>query len=118
MLPDAERADRLVAGVDAGLTGLDSATDPRTAVIDCWVRLERAAAGVGVGRRSEETATDLAVRVLADARVGRDPLDRLLALYHEARYSTHPITPGDLDAARSVLAEVRRDLASAPVDTA
>lgn len=118
VLPDAERADRLVAGVDAGLTRLDSAADPREAVIDCWVRLEGAAAGVGVSRRPEETATDLAVRVLAGARVGRDPLDRLLALYHEARYSAHPLTSADVDAARSVLAEVRRDLASARVDTA
>lgn len=112
VLPDAEPGEQLAAGVDAGLTELDAGTDPRQAVIDCWVRLEGAAAGVDVARRPEETATDLAVRVLAGARVGRGALDRLLALYHEARYSPHPITPADVDAARSVLAEVRHDLAS------
>lgn len=117
-LPDAERAARLAAGVDAGLSELDSNADPRNAVIDCWVRLEDAAAHAGVTRRPEETATDLAVRVLAGARVGHDPLDRLLALYHEARYSPHPITAADVSAARSVLGEVRHDLASEPVDTA
>lgn len=110
VLDPVERAQRLLAGVDAGLAGLD-ATDSRRAVIDCWVRLEQAVAELGVARRPEETATDLAVRTLADHRVPDPAVHRLLALYHEARYSAHPIEPGDLDAARSSLGEVRTAIA-------
>ncbi|MGH3096547.1 MAG: DUF4129 domain-containing protein [Streptosporangiales bacterium] len=116
-IPEAERAERLIAGIDAGLADLEAGRGARVAVIDCWVRLERAAADAGVTRRPEETATDLAVRMLAGERVRRQALDRLLVLYHLARYSRHPITSDDVDAARSVLAEIRHDLASQPVDT-
>lgn len=109
LLADPARAERLLHGVDAGLAEL-GATDPRRAVIECWVRLERAARDLEVARRPEETATDLAVRVLAAHHVRRDSLDALLGLYHEARYSPHDITAGDVEAARSALGEVRADL--------
>lgn len=109
VLADSARAERLLRGVDAGLAEL-GAKDPRRAVMECWVRLEHAARDLDVARRPEETATDLAVRVLAAHHVRHAPLDGLLGLYHEARYSPHDITAGDVEAARTALGEVRADL--------
>ncbi|MQA06057.1 MAG: DUF4129 domain-containing protein [Streptosporangiales bacterium] len=99
VLPPAEQAERLLAGADAGLAELD-APDARGALIECWARLEQAAAGLGMPRRPEETATDLAVRILAERRAPEPAVRRLLALYHEARYSTHPVDAAERTAAR------------------
>lgn len=53
-------AREVVAALDAGLVELDDrSTDPRTAVIACWVRLEEAAEDAGVPRHTGDTPTDL-----------------------------------------------------------
>ena len=48
----AQTAEEVVAALDAGLVDLsDTDTDPRRAVIACWVRLEQAAAAAGMPRQ-------------------------------------------------------------------
>jgi hypothetical protein len=62
---------------------------PRNAIVECWLRLERAVEEAGFVRRPSDTSTELTERVLADSLVDRRALRRLAALYREARFSDH-----------------------------
>jgi hypothetical protein len=83
--PDAEPVRAAVA---AGLEdlALDGA-DPRSVVIACWLRLERAAASAGTPREPSDTPADLVARMLAQHRVSGPVLDRLAEVYRRARYA-------------------------------
>jgi hypothetical protein len=105
---------RLRGEVAAGLEDLDETGDPRRAVIACWLRLERAVAEAGTPRRRAETPADLVTRVLAEHRVRPAGLQRLSALYREARYSRHELDEGVRGSARAALDDVRRDLSAVP----
>ncbi|MEH0843471.1 DUF4129 domain-containing protein [Micromonospora sp. CPCC 205711] len=115
----AEGTAREVAAVlDAGLVELDdTATDPRTAVIACWVRLEEAATEVGVPRRTGDTPTDLVGRLLrgdpsagVPAIASADVLDGFAHVYREARYATHTVDEHMRDQARAALRRLRGEL--------
>jgi hypothetical protein len=111
--PDA--ADEVVAALDAGLLDLsDADSDPRRAVIACWVRLEQAAAAAGTPRRPGDTPTDLVSRLLAEQHVGADVLSGFAAVYREARYATHTVDERMRADARAALQSLRTDLAGAP----
>ena len=111
-------AREVVAAVDAGLVDLDDhATDPRTAVIACWVRLEEAAAAAGVPRLTGDTPTDLVTRLLrGDASAGvpaivsADVLGEFAHVYREARYATRPVDERTRDQARAALRRLRGEL--------
>ncbi|TDB69441.1 MULTISPECIES: DUF4129 domain-containing protein [unclassified Micromonospora] len=113
-------AREVVAALDAGLVELDDAdTDPRTAVIACWVRLEEAATEVGVPRRTGDTPTDLVTRLLrGDVAAGvpaiasADVLDGFAHVYREARYATHTVDARMRDQARAALRRLRGELAA------
>lgn len=108
----------VVAALDAGLVELDDRdTDPRTAVIACWVRLEEAAATAGVSRRTGDTPTDLVTRLLSGepdadvpAIVSADVLSEFAHVYREARYATHAVDERMRDQARSALRRLRGEL--------
>lgn len=110
--PDAPRAGVEVGVPEAGdaLAAADAAlaagADPREVVIACWVRLEAAAEARGLGRRPAETATDVARRWLAGGP-DRAAVDELAALYHEARYSTHPVSEAHRARARAAVSRLR-----------
>ncbi|MEH0819003.1 MULTISPECIES: DUF4129 domain-containing protein [unclassified Micromonospora] len=113
-------AREVVAALDAGLVELDDAdTDPRTAVIACWVRLEEAATEAGVPRRTGDTPTDLVTRLLrgdpaagVPAIAGADVLDGFAHVYREARYATHTVDARMRDQARAALRRMRGELAA------
>ncbi|MEU1751315.1 DUF4129 domain-containing protein [Micromonospora matsumotoense] len=113
-------AREVVAALDAGLEELDDAdTDPRTAVIACWVRLEEAATEAGVPRRTGDTPTDLVTRLLRgdpDAGVpaiaSADVLDGFAHVYREARYATRSVDARMRDQARGALRRLRGELAA------
>nr|BFE79756.1 hypothetical protein GCM10020093_023570 [Planobispora longispora] len=92
-LPDEpeETVLRVREALRAGLADLDSAGDPRRAVIACWLRLEHAAARAGTPRALADTPADLVARLLAAHRVGEAALERLAAAYRRARYSPHEV---------------------------
>lgn len=115
--PDAasdELRSRLRGEVVAGLEDLDEAADPRRAVIACWLRLERTVAEAGTPRLAAETPGELVGRVLAEHQVRPGALERLTALYREARYSPHDVDDHVRNAARAALDDVRRDLTGVP----
>ncbi|NLU79368.1 DUF4129 domain-containing protein [Micromonospora sp. HNM0581] len=111
-------AAEVVAAVDAGLVDLDDrATDPRTAVIACWVRLEEAAAVAGVPRLAGDTPTDLVTRLLrgdpstgVPAVVSADVLADFADVFREARYATRPVDERTRDQARAALRRLRGEL--------
>jgi Domain of unknown function (DUF4129) len=111
----ATQRDRVLAAVDAGLSGLDDAdADPRRAVIACWVRLEEAAAAAGTPRRPGDTPTDLVLRLLAAHQVSAPVLYPLAEVYRLARYATHTVDDGMRDQARAALRQLRAELSAQP----
>ncbi|WP_200209390.1 DUF4129 domain-containing protein [Micromonospora coerulea] len=113
-------AREVVAALDAGLVELDDrSTDPRTAVIACWVRLEEAAEEAGVPRLAGDTPTDLVSRLLVGdpaagvpAIASADVLDGFAHVYREARYATHTVDERMRDQARAALRRLRGELTS------
>ncbi|MGC4745799.1 DUF4129 domain-containing protein [Micromonospora sp. DT201] len=110
----------VVAALDAGLVELeDTDTDPRVAVIACWVRLEEAAAAAGVPRLAGDTPTDLVSRLLrgdpaagVPAIVSTDVLAEFAHVYREARYATRPVGERTRDQARAALRRLRGELSA------
>ncbi|WP_326560945.1 DUF4129 domain-containing protein [Micromonospora sp. NBC_01796] len=108
-----QTAEAVVAALDAGLVDLsDSDTDPRRAVIACWVRLEQAAAAAGMPRRVGDTPTDLVTRLLRDGTgvVSAEVLAAFAHVYREARYATHSVDEQMRAQARSALQRLRTEL--------
>ncbi|MGK5517881.1 DUF4129 domain-containing protein [Micromonospora sp. URMC 107] len=111
-------AREVAAALDAGLEELDDRdTDPRTAVIACWVRLEEAAAGAGVPRLAGDTPTDLVTRLLrgdpsagVPAIASTDVLAEFAHVYREARYATREVDERTRDQARAALRRLRGEL--------
>ncbi|GAB3139542.1 hypothetical protein GCM10027290_08900 [Micromonospora sonneratiae] len=108
----AATAQEVVDALDAGLVELsDSDTDPRRAVIACWVRLEQTAAAAGLPRQVGDTPTDLVSRLLrARASVSADVLAEFAHVYREARYATRVVDERMRGQARSALQRLRAEL--------
>jgi hypothetical protein len=110
-----DRREQVLAAVDAGLSGLDdSDTDPRRAVIACWVRLEEAAAAAGTPRQPGDAPGDLVLRLLSAHQVSAGVLVPLAEVYRLARYATHTVDSGMRDSARAALRQLRAELAGEP----
>lgn len=86
---------------------------PRNAIVAAWVALEHAAERAGVARFPSDTSTDLAVRTLRSHLVDRSAMDRLAALYREARFSSHELTEQHRRSARDCLERLRAQLSGA-----
>ena len=107
--------EEVLAAVDAGLSGLDdNDTDPRRAVIACWLRLEEAAAAAGTPRQPGDAPADLVLRLLSAHQVSAGVLIPLAEVYRLARYATHAVDSGMRDSARAALRQLRAELAREP----
>jgi hypothetical protein len=99
-----------VASGQAALAGLD---DARAAIIACYLAMERSLADRGTARAVADTPDELLARALATGIVRGPAARRLTALFYEARFSTHPLGPGQREAAHRALddlaAELRED---------
>lgn len=100
---------QLVEGAEAGLDALDQG-EPRNAIVAAWVALESSAGAAGLPRHPYETSAEYVQRVLQVWAVDADALDRLAALYREARFSTHPLTEAHRSGAVTALRAIRADL--------
>jgi uncharacterized protein DUF4129 len=83
--PDAASA------VDDALAEIEAETDPRRAIINAYVRMERALDAAGFGRRAPEAPREYLGRVAGALDSDERAAHRLTALYEEARFSVHPI---------------------------
>ncbi|MFG2038294.1 DUF4129 domain-containing protein [Dactylosporangium sp. NPDC048998] len=107
----ADAGEEVMAAVEAGLVELsDTDTDPRRAVIACWVRLERAAAAAGTPRLVGDSPTELVTRLLAAHQVSRPTLEGFAEVYREARYATHPVGERSRQDAIAALRQIRAEL--------
>jgi hypothetical protein len=88
---------------------------PRSAIVECWLRLEAAVAAAGVERSPADTSSELTERVLAGHAVDARAIGRLAALYREARFSDHEMGEDERQAAIAALDAVHDGLRRAPV---
>jgi hypothetical protein len=77
--------------VEAGRTALGEVSEPRMAIIKCYLAMERSLAEVGAGRVAAETPDELLTRSTAAGLLRGDAPVELTALFYEARFSTHPV---------------------------
>ena len=112
--PDPQYLHRDVALVEqavaAGLAEIDLGTDPRSAIIACWVHFEKAAERVGIPREASDTPSDLVRKLLHRHELDGESLSRLSDAYLLARYSPHEVGEADRDRARAALVELQRQL--------
>lgn len=86
---------------------------PRNAIVAAWVALEHAAEHAGVPRFPTDTSTELAARTLGSHVIDPAAMDRLAALYREARFSPHELTERHRASARECLERLRAQLRGA-----
>lgn len=101
--------DVLVAGLRDSEAQLDRGTSAE-AVINAWLVLERTAITVGIDDDASRTPSELVTAVLQEYDVDEAAIERLAALYREARFSVHEIGEGQREAARGAVRQVREDL--------
>ena len=100
----------LQVAVDSGDTALRDTGGPRQAIIACYAAMEDSLAGVGAPRRSTDTPEELLRRATRAGLVRAAPARTLTGLFREARFSTHPMTAAQRDAAAAALAALRAEL--------
>ena len=84
---------RLVEAITADAAQQDSALrdgDPRNAIVAAWLRFEVQGEAAGVGRRSWETSSEYALRVLDLVSADTGAVNRLAGLYREAQVQRAP----------------------------
>jgi hypothetical protein len=91
---------------------------PRNAIVQCWLRLERAVERAGLERDDADTPAEFTARVLRHYAVDPGAIDALSTLYREARFSTHALGEPEREAAVAALDALHRSLQTASsVDT-
>jgi Domain of unknown function (DUF4129) len=101
---DAEVARR---AVDEALASLRDPTDPRSAVIAAYARMEQVLAERDLGRRKPEAPREYLARVLREQGMPERSLTTVTALFEEARFSLHPIPRSAPRRALSALEEAQ-----------
>jgi len=96
--------------VAAALAEMDLGTDPRAAIMACWLHFERASEAVGIERDSSDTPADLTRRLLERHDLDGNSLARLSAAYLRARYSPHEVGEADRVQARDALVTLQSQL--------
>jgi hypothetical protein len=108
----ADSAD-LREAVESGRSALRTVDDARAAIIACYLAMERSLAERGTARGLADTPDELLSRARARGMVRGTAAARLTALFYEARFSSHPLGPGQRDAAERALDELAAALAQA-----
>jgi hypothetical protein len=83
---------------------------PRNAIVECWRRLETAVVAAGVRHDPADTSTELTVRALTTLHVDQVAIERLAALYREARFSDHQMGEDARGAAIDALDDIHDGL--------
>ncbi len=101
---------RLVAADAAAQRKVLAAGAPRNAIVACWLRLETVTVEAGFERNPADTSEEFTARILHQFAVDRPAVDRLAALYREARFSSHDMGEHERAAAIEALDAVHRGL--------
>jgi hypothetical protein len=100
----------LARSVAAGARAFAEFDDARLAIIACYSGMEHALADAGVSRDPAETPVELLRRTSAAGLVRSGPARVLTGLFHEARYSDHPMDDRHRRHAAAALTELADDL--------
>lgn len=100
---DVPDLDELREGVQDARRRLDAQQPPRDLVVAAWVALEESAAARGTSRDPAQTPTEFAVAVLDRTPAPATDVTALRDLYHRARFTAHPVSGEQVDAARRAL---------------
>jgi hypothetical protein len=114
-VPDLEPPAELVAeqvgsAVERALSELRAGGPVDDAIIRCWLQLEAVTDEAGMARDPSDTPEEAIERLFAAGRVRGESLRTLADLYREARFSRHPMTRADADAARDALTGIVAEL--------
>jgi hypothetical protein len=109
----AEDPQSLREAVESGRTALRTFDDARAAIIACYVAMEASLAQRGTARGVADTPDELLARAIGLGLVRGTAAARLTALFYEARFSSHPLDPGQRDAAEQALDELAATLNAA-----
>ncbi len=107
-------ADGIIADASTQRSLLRTGT-ARNAIVECWLRLEDAVAAAGIEPDPALTSAELTTRVLGRFDVDTDAIERLAALYREARFSTHRLDERQREAAVEALDAIHDGLRAARV---
>ena len=100
----------LAAAISAGMRELESAGDPRSAVIACYRRCEAALAAQRRHRYLSETPREFMRGALAALALPANAVRALLLVFERARFSDLPVTEADCSVALDALGEIRSAL--------
>ncbi|MFI5567533.1 DUF4129 domain-containing protein [Streptomyces sp. NPDC051740] len=96
----------LLSAVHSGRRALADTGDARAAVIACYAAMEDALVASGVQRRASDSPSDLLTRAVGAGLAPTPAAPLLTALFHEARYSSHPMDGSHREAAADALEEI------------
>lgn len=109
--PASSGAQDVVARVvREAIEDLEGEPDPRRAVVRAYVRMTDACAAVDVARQPDETPSEFMRHVLRTLRVSASPVERLTALFEEARFGGGPVGPVMKRDAIAALGRVCREI--------
>lgn len=109
--PDSARLARGITAAAAALRTADGGD--RAAIVGCYAAMERALADAGAPRRPSDTPIELLGRASAAGLVPSAAAGELTRLFHEARYSPHPIGPSERERAQVALGRLTDELGAA-----
>jgi hypothetical protein len=110
VVPDVDDDAALREAVKAGRMALGELSEPRMAIINCYLAMERSLAESGAARVAAETPDELLARSTAAGLLHGDPPVELTALFYEARFSTHPVPESARDRAVRAIDAILADL--------
>ncbi|MFL5955413.1 MAG: DUF4129 domain-containing protein [Gaiellaceae bacterium] len=111
--PELTVAEDFVASIDDAIHDLESEPDARRAVIAAYARMEAALGRNGLRRAPSETALEYLRRVLLELSARGEPVQRLTALFEQAKFSDHAIDDAMKQDAIAALRTIRDDLRGA-----
>lgn len=110
--PGAAPPDALSAALDDGAAALARGATARSAIIACYQAMRRALISAGADATPADTPEELLDRATRAGLARPDPAQRLTVLFHEARFSAHPMRAAQREEAADALAALRRALSA------
>ena len=110
VLDEPVRVARQVAADATEQEALLREGDPRNGIVAAWHHFEVQGERAGVARRASETSSEYGLRILELAQADNGSVNRLAALYREARFSDHPVSEEHRTRALVALADIRHSL--------
>lgn len=110
VVADVDEGTALREAVVAARMALGELSEPRMAIINCYLAMERSLADAGAVRVAAETPDELLARSSAAGLLRGDAPVELTALFYEARFSTHPVPESSRERALRAIDAILADL--------